>query len=371
MRTIDQVIAALPRPNGEPLPAPRYGYDLTVSGEKRRGISDGPRVGLAVESMRRHMTDEGWQLFQALEQGGRYDLFGLGLRTSYTGMPLVLDPTNVREIVDKMNPSVVVLQDKREYEGRTATAGFDQRERFTNVEALAARPDVFKLTVLKDSHSRPEYHRGSAAEIGCHAWIVYYHPRIVCHLAPYLRSRHLVRTWHTVDPGLVPPFLADRPGLALLSGALSGAYPLRTRLYHEKRRIPGLDVLPHPGYGRSGCATPEYLKTLSKYKVAVCTCSIYGYALRKIVEATACGCVVITDLPVDEEMPGGIDNNLVRITPGVSVSEFYHLLHHLWGEWDPARQEMFAERAKEWYDYRATGKRLADDIETMRRGYND
>src|SRR5690606_34111233 len=148
-----------------------------------------PRLALGVESMRRHMTDEGWQLFAGLGRAG-YLL---------CGHDLPINRTDVRELLDEYGPSVVVLQDKREWEGLTADRSRDPRMRFRRVNALMQRQDVFTLTVLKDAHARPEYHRESAREIGCHAWVVYYHPRIVAHLAPYVRERHLVRTYHTVD----------------------------------------------------------------------------------------------------------------------------------------------------------------------------
>ena len=58
--------------------------------------------------------------------------------------------------------------------------------------------------------------------------------------------------------------------------------------YHlAQEHFPGgiiVNYLSHPGYGRSKCFTPEFLKILSIYKVAICTVSIYGYAVRKIVE---------------------------------------------------------------------------------------
>jgi hypothetical protein len=107
---------------------------------------------------------------------------------------------------------------------------------------------------------------------------------------------------------------------------------------------------------------------LTKYQVAVCTASMYGYALRKMVEATACGCVVVTDLPVDEVLPG-IDGNLVRIEPDYSAKQVGSLLRRLYGAYDPEKQAFFAAVARDMYDYRVMGKKLAADIETMRGGY--
>lgn len=361
MYTIDDVIRKLPPGRGIELSAPPY-----------EPVGFGSDIGLAVPSMARHTTDEGYQLFLALEWDG-YRLCGYDM-TGQGRVPL----TDVREILHRRwidgQPRTIVLQDKREWEGKTAGPGFDQRERFTNVEVLRDRPDVFKLTVLKDAQHNNEYHRESADEIGCHAWVVYYHPRIVKHLAPFVREKHLVRTYHTVGRDKVPKFAMSgkfgtqpRKKRALLSGALSKAYPLRQ---HIRKHLPAnCDYRMHPGYGRTRCDTPAYLQALSHYRVAICTCSIYGYALRKIIEATACGCRVITDLPVDEVLPV-IDSNLVRVHPSISADSIGRLVERLCDEYDPAVQENFAEACMQFYDYRVMGRKLADDIERLRVSYN-
>jgi hypothetical protein len=114
------------------------------------------------------------------------------------------------------------------------------------------------------------------------------------------------------------------------------------------------------------------MEELSRYKVAICTSSIYGYALRKIIEATACGCRVITDLPSDEVLPL-IDDNLVRLEcnhPTEAVKEVTRLLPELYDSYNPDTQLELATRAKVWYDYHPTGVRLALQIEAMRREYN-
>jgi len=151
--TVNDIIRSLPRGHGEELQAPSY----TPAGF-------GPEIGLCVPSMMCHTSDEGWQIFKALESAG-YHLVGRGL-------PLCGYETDVGGLVYRTSPSVVVLQDKREWEGKTAGSGFDMRERFTNVTVLKDRHDIFKATILKDAHQQPLYHRQSADEIGCHAWIV-------------------------------------------------------------------------------------------------------------------------------------------------------------------------------------------------------
>jgi hypothetical protein len=353
--TVNHVINRLGRPGTTPLPAPAY----TAHGSTGR-----PRVGLAVHSMRDHTSDEGWQLFKGLRDAG-YMLCGHGMQPH----SLLKDQTDIRRILEVLNPAVVFVQDQREWEGRTAGPGFDPREGFRNVHALASRPDVFRVGVLKDAHQQPDYHRASFESFGAHAVVCYYHPRVVAHLAPHVRHEHLIRTRHTLDPAHLPPWKSkgDRLG-AVVSGALSGAYPLRKRVTDDALLLK-VHVLKHPGYHRRGCHTPHYLRALSSFKVSVCTSSIYGYALRKVVESTAVGCRVLTDLPEDEVMPGGIDGNLTRVRPDTPSRKVGEIIHDLLNSYDEDLQKAFAEDCAAYYDFRASGERLAGDIETMRRAY--
>lgn len=329
-----------------PLAAPAY------TGTSSSGIA------LAVESMKRHTSDEGHQIMVGLEHAG-YKL---------AGRRLPIDEVNVQKIVEQHNPGIVVVMDKREWD--LIPGDFrDRTAAFTHYGILKGREDIFKLTILKDAHQRPPYHMASAAEIGCHAWIVYYDPGRVCALAPYVRPQHVVRTWHSLDAALVPPYTPDGRKGCLLSGAVSSAYPLRQRLVQNARYLPETTYQPHPGYHMRGTATPGFLKQLAGYKVAICTASRYGYALRKLIEATACGCVVITDLPADEVLPGGIDENLVRVPSQASVPDVERVIRQAIASYDPERQRHFAELARVRFDYREIGSRLAADIEAMRRGY--
>jgi hypothetical protein len=350
MRTIADVIAATHRP-GSPLPVPPYTPSIDPTG---------PRIAFMVASMAKHMTDEGYQLALALKAGG-YFLSGHG----FDGQ------NDVGKIIGRYSPSVVILQDKREWMGRTAGPGFDHRESFRSVSELARRPDVFKVGVLKDAHSDHLLHRESATEAGLHAWIIYYHPDLVAAQCPIVRREHLIRTYHSLDREIVPELQTDRAPLGLLSGALSGAYPLRSRLALDCRhgRMKYVDHWPHPGYGRNRCYTPNYLRELSGYKVAICTSSRFGYAVRKIIEATAAGCIVVTDLPSDEVLPE-IDGNLVRIDSDSSPGTIDRLVGDLCESWDADRQQEWADRAKRFYDYRELGWKLAADIEALRGSYH-
>lgn len=331
-----------------PLPAPAY-----------TGNSGLNRMALAVESMKDHMTDEGWQIMLGLRHAG-YRLAGRGCE---------INCCNVESVVRNRNPNVVLVQDKREWDVSNMRGNFrDPAARFVNYESLAERHDVFKLTILKDAHNSPTYHEQSAREMGVHAWVIYYNPQRVHQLASYTRPQHLIRTYHSVNADVVPDYSPKCRTGCLLSGAVSNAYPLRRMLVNNLGQLPETTYLPHPGYHRNGTATNEFLKTLSRFKVAICTASVYGYALRKIIEATAAGCVVLTDLPYDDPLPG-IDGNLVRVGPDATGRHMGTLIQMLCDEYEPARQEHYAKIAKQRYDYRAVGTILAEDIETMRATY--
>jgi len=315
----------------------------------------GCRIAMAVESMKRHTTDEGWQIMAGLQANG-YTLAGYNLSLPETDSLKILGYC----------PTTLVVQDKREWDVKPKDFR-EKRAKFTNIESLASQPTIFKMTILKDSHNNQPYHAESAREIGCNGWIIYYHPTIVKQMAPYIRLQHCIRTYHTLDAEAVPTFNRDRRG-ALLSGACSGAYPLRRTLINHVNSLPSVDYLQHPGYHMGGCCTPSFLHRLNKYKVAICTCSILGYSLRKIMEATACGCRVITNLPSDEILPQ-IDDNLIRVPSDISPANLSTILQESYSTYDEDKQRHYAQLAKSYYDYRVMGKRLAHDIEHLRCTY--
>ncbi len=256
-RTIDDVISGLRGPPGRPLAPGPYDSQFTR----------GPRIMLAVESMRRHSTDEGWQVAAGLAGSG-YALCGHDLP-----VPLV----SVPEIVRQLHPSTIVIQDKREWDVHHGDFR-DPQAAFIDIAHLAGNQKIFKVTILKDAHQNPEYHMHSAYEIGCHAWIIYYHPKIVKHLAPYVRTEHLIRTHHSIDSSMVPSpcSFAGRTQGALLSGAISRPYPLRRRMLSMGANIESIDVLPHPGYHANCCNTPTFMHLLAQYKVSLCEFPIFA-----------------------------------------------------------------------------------------------
>jgi len=318
------------------------------------------KVFFAVETFARHMTDEAWQL-QVGQQGQGYTLLG-----RHFGK----DEVDVSDAFRRHKPSTAILQDKREWDSSRAGC-YDKTVGFHRIEAGAEHSDVFRVTIHKDLHHDPSYHHDFHNAWKTHAWIVYYNQRIATHLCPWMRPEHVVRTYHSVDASRVPAFSAERPNRCLLSGQLQQkTYPLRTNAanWAKEGLLSPCDVLHHPGYHANGAATPDYLQTLSGYKVSICTASIYGYALRKIIESTACGCVVITDLPADETLPE-IDGNLIRVHPGITHRQLTDLIRVAVAEYDPELQEAYADAALKYYDYRNQAALLAANIETLRNNY--
>lgn len=346
-RTVDEVISRLKMtPRCAELPAPACTGD---------GV--GPRIALGVSSMQHHTTDEGWVLIEGLRHAG-WQVFG-------HGYPPPHNLTDVRAILDRVNPSVAFVNDVREWNGGSFR---DPLARFTNIESLAERPDIFKVGVSKDSHNSVEMCNGSFRAMGAHAFQHNYHPLIVKHVNPGLRAKHLIRSWHSIEPANVPPFDKHKRDGCIFSGAISPVYPLRERILANLEKLPKTVYHPHPGYRRDGCVTPLLLDAMSHHKVAIVTSSVFGYSLRKFVEATAAGCRIITDLPVDEVMPE-IDGNLTRVGSDVSIGELRDILLEMYSTYDPKRQKEIAEWTKMWYDWRVVGLRLAAEIESMRRNY--
>lgn len=347
-RTVADIVASLPEIAGDPLPRPAF----------ERHPDRSRRLVLGVESMRRHMTDEGAQLQDGLAATG-YELWGYGYPPG---------ETDVRKILARDDAGTVLIQDKREWDPRQSGC-FVPQARFTGTQYFresASASNTFRVTVHKDAHQHPGYNREWHDEFGIHAWVIYYHPDLMRRLSPWLRPDDLIRTYHSLDPAAVPAFgsAAERE-IAILSGASSpNYYPLRHKIRRFVRRghFRQCTVQPHPGYNARGCQTPEYLRLLNRFRVSIATSSRLGYALRKIIESTACGCVVVTDLPMDDVLPG-IDQNLVRVHPDIPLSDLSRLVLDLAANWSEERQRHFASVACRQYDYRVLGQKLADDIE--------
>lgn len=307
------------------------------------------KLALAVESMKNHTTDEGWQIFDGLSQNG-YLLCGHNLPEP---------ETDVSKLLEKYKPEIVVIQDRREWDIKKPNFR-DPNACFTNWQCLKGY-DGFKVTILKDAHQDRLLHRDTAEEMGIDAHIIYYDENVVRLHASWLGA--VIRTWHTIDKNLILEY-KDRDKKAILSGAISNAYPLRRRIAESRFDIPEIDYLSHPGYHRKYCCTPSYLAILSQYRISICTSSVYHYALRKIMESTACGCRVITNLPA-KYSPPGIETNLFRIPNDISIPRLRDVIMTLDRYYESDRQKELSEKCKELYDFRVVTNNLALDIESL------
>jgi hypothetical protein len=77
---------------------------------------------------------------------------------------------------------------------------------------------------------------------------------------------------------------------------------------------------------------------------------------------------VITDLPVTDRLPM-IDDNLWRVPSESTIDCVANLVRRICYKYDADKQRELQRAAEEFYDYRAIGNRLADDIEKMRKEY--
>lgn len=345
LRTIRDVTRPIKSLNVRVLPPPVF---------REANLSN--KLVLGVHSMQDHTTDEGWQITHGLSLSG-YTHCGHLLEESSTSVP---------ELIEKHNPGTMVIQDVREWDVQSKDFR-DMDARFTDVEEMKRHEEIFRVTILKDAHQRPDYHREFCDRMGIHAWVIYYNPSIVKHLAQYVRPEHLIRTTHSLDKDIIPEFSEDREFGCLFSGAVSNAYPLRQRIMKFSKLLP-MKVHKHPGYHRNGCVVPEFMKMLNTFKVSICTSSRYGYALRKLIESTACGCRIITDLPTNEVLPV-IEENLIRVNVNAGANEIKRAIDDAVDTYDYDRQRELAIRSIEYYDYRTVCMRLANDIQLMKERY--
>lgn len=305
---------------------------------------------LANIDYRHHMTDEGDQLQEGLALAG-WKLEGWG----YPG-----ERVDVHDILSANRPDVVFVQDVRDWREGSPGA-FNPNVSFKNIHALA-KAECKVVTVVKDAGSRVDYQRDFYREIDADAAVIYYHPRSVLELSPWLCGQTLVRTYHSIDAEKCRLVVNKRQRKrAIVSGAINQyVYPIRLEIARNATRY-GVDVMGHPGYGNFGTFTPEYLDHLSEYKVSVATASRYGFALRKIIESVAVGCTPVTNLPAYDVLPE-IDEALVRIPLHPVQNEISAAIDKADREWDFDRAIYFSERARAFYNWQAVGQRLSDNI---------
>ena len=133
------------------------------------------------------------------------------------------------------------------------------------------------------------------------------------------------RLMHCVDPNYFrvvdrPESIAMRPIPSIVSGVQAPRiYPLRARFakFIDEGRFPGR-VRKHPGYrlfDLKSCQSQyrDYTRQLSLSHVSLCCTSKHRYALAKIIESLAAGCVTVTDFPEDGRWIRDLGQFCVRV----------------------------------------------------------
>lgn len=314
-------------------------------------MSSQPRgVLLGVDALRRHMTDEAWQLQQGVEQAG-FIACGRGL---------TFNETDCRKILSVHAPDVALIQDRREW----GPGSWHPEAAFRSVTDLAWARDVVRATVFKDVGSDQVGQYAHHKTLRPHLYVIYSSAEMLKSLAPWVPARRCIRTYHSVDANAVPAFSADRLNTVLLSGAVDPEfYPLRAAAarWIAQGKLTGVKHLEHPGYHDQGSITPAFLQTLSRYKVHLATASAYGFCLRKIIESVVCGCTCVTTLPAEDEIPA-IDPALFRIPHNVTCRELQEILDVTVADWDPERAEHYAKIALDRFHYSHIYATLADEL---------
>lgn len=300
---------------------------------------------LALKSFEHHTSSESWLLQKGLEYNG-WVLCGVGLKHDTGDVGRIIEA----ETVESGPPDVVIVSDHREWDGGSFQGG---REAFYNLDAITCP----KLSILKDAQWAKDgwYHKQYDH------LITYYHTAARVSGLP---AERMIRTYHCVDADKVPHMRAGSMSVPRRGCLLSGAnnktyYPLRARLWSDPQGV--WDSLAHPGYQDKRCHSDVYLATLNRYKVAICTASVFDYALRKIIEAVACGCVVVTNLSYSDKLPM-IDGSLVRVGNDCSVKEMREVVSRCIDSYDSDRQREWAAACSRYYDYRSVYRILDTDI---------
>ena len=311
----------------------------------------------------KHMTDEGDQLQKGLVNNG-WIISGMG----YDGM------NNVPAIIERYKPDVVFIQDKRDWDKNFNGSFGDESNHFYNVNVLSNYKNIVKVIPVKDAGSVVEYQEGFAKEVNADILVTYYHQKSVNRHSLWTNNyNHIVRTYHSVDKDYIMPLLdknmidSVRRDKGIVSGAINKqVYPQRTSIILDLKQLIGdkgnrIDTYMHPGYGMKGAMTPQYLDELTKYKVSICTCSKYQFALRKIMEAVSCGCICLTNLPQWDELPV-IDKYLVRFSMGDNSKDIIKLAEEYIDKWYDKNYVDIARECMEYYDYNNIGRILNENI---------
>jgi hypothetical protein len=276
---------------------------------------------------------------------------------------------SLADVCREMDPAMLFVTDPRDFLHWDAFGNLKlpPSHSWTGLDQIPEH--VFKATIWKDLFWYPDWQLETIQKIGCHAVVHYYDRAIIETIAPWL-SDMLIRTWHSVNRRLLPEWPEKRAGV-IVSGAVDARkgrdpridpYPMRTRLMRALSRSlpPGWTLRQHPGYHAAGTDTPAYMRALAGHRVSFCSSSAFSFALRKIIESVACGCIVVTDL--HESLPE-IDDSIIRIAPDTPTGNIIGLCNEAAESWNEKTQRAAAARCVAWYDHERRGRELTEALE--------
>jgi len=302
----------------------------------------------------------GWQGVAGLIAGG-YTPYGPGLPHT---------DRDVQAVCLREKPDIVFVEMKHVWD--TSSRGpwretVPKRSELTGVDWLGRDRGIYRVTRWCDPRTFQGYMQHFLThELRPHAILVRYDLDNVAGANPWLDRDTLVRNYHTIDKGHLSQ-VTPRRQQGILSGAMAPAdvYPLRSRLAAARQScgplLRAMELLSHCGYAhKGGPEAQKYLAQLAQYRVAVVT-TPYGWAIKKLWEATLAGCIVLTNLPADDVIPG-IDENLIRIPNDIEPAELARRIRKAAAGWNRDRQQFLAEECARLYDYRVEGARVAAEI---------
>ena len=283
-----------------------------------------------------------------------YELFARGASGKYNNH-------NVRSVCEKEKPDIVFFQAPNQWRPDLPQS-INKHVGFINYKWLAQDKNIVKITQYCDPCSHQNVHQEwQLNELVPDMVLCRYDLDNVIGFNPWINKSTLFRAYHSVTREYCLP-VVPRDKVAILAGALQRKiYPMRTRLYHEivDRGDPWIfTIRRHHKYSRtSGSAVPGFMQALSEHRVSVVCTSDYRWALKKHFEATAAGCIVVTNLPESEKIPI-IEENLVRVRSEIPVDELSYIVQSLARSWDLEKQRDLARRTIDRYDYRREAKRI-------------